>query len=332
MGEFDVAVIGMACRVPGASDIKSFWDNLRSGRESITIFRDEEIDPGSRWLLSNQEFVKAGAILEDIDCFDAAFFKMSPREAELTDPQQRMFLECVATALEDAGYGDFEQSSLTSIYAGSWMSSYAGRTTGQLKSPADEFQALLGSGLDYLTTRISYKLNLKGESIAVQTACSTSLVAVHLACQSLFAGQSDMAIAGGVSVDARLKAGYLHQEGMVYSRDGHCRPFDHLSQGTIRGHGMGVVVLKRYDDAVRDRDHVYAIIKGTAINNDGYDKIGFTAPSVDGQAAAIQSALVTANIPANTIGYVEAHGTATPLGDPIEVDALNRAFRRQQRG
>jgi acyl transferase domain-containing protein/NADPH:quinone reductase-like Zn-dependent oxidoreductase/thioesterase domain-containing protein/acyl carrier protein len=332
MADFDVAIIGIACRVPGASDLTTFWDNLRRGRESITVFRDDQIDPGSRWLLSNPEFVKAGAVLEDIDLFDAGLFKMSPREAELIDPQHRMFLECAATALEDSGYGNFEQSSLTSVYAGSWMSSYARRTAGQLHSPADEFQALLGSGLDYLTTRVSYKLNLKGESVAVQTACSTSLVAVHFACQSLLNGQSDMAIAGGVSVDARLRSGYLHQDGMVYSRDGHCRPFDHLAQGTIRGHGLGVVVLKRHDDAVRDRDHVYAILKGTAINNDGYGKIGFTAPSVDGQAAAIRSALATANVAASTIGYVEAHGTGTPLGDPIEVEALTQAFKTKQRG
>ncbi|HKE18416.1 MAG TPA: SDR family NAD(P)-dependent oxidoreductase [Kofleriaceae bacterium] len=332
MADFDIAVIGMACRFPGATDVEAFWDNLRGGRESITTLRDDEIDPDSRWLLSNAEFVRAAAILEDIDAFDAAFFKMSPREAELTDPQQRMFLECAATALEDAGHGDTEQGNLTSIYAGSWMSSYARRTAGHLRSPADEFQALIGSGLDYLTTRVSYKLNLRGESVAVQTACSTSLVAVHLACQSLLSGQSDMAIAGGVSVDARLKSGYLHQEGMVYSRDGHCRPFDHLAQGTIRGHGLGAVVLKRYDDAVRDRDHVHAIIKGSAINNDGYGKIGFTAPSVDGQAAAIRSALAAAGVPTGAIGYVEAHGTATPLGDPIEVEALTQAFKSGQRG
>jgi mycoketide-CoA synthase len=332
MGDFDIAIIGMASRLPGAPDVRTFWDNLRAGRESITILGDEEIDPASRWLLSNPEFVRAGAILEDIDRFDADFFQMSPREAELTDPQHRMFLECAATALEDAGYGDFEQSSLTSVYAGSWMSSYARRTAGQLRTPSDEFQALIGSGVDYLTTRVSYKLNLRGESVAVQTACSTSLVAVHFACQSLLNGQSDMAIAGGVSVDARLKSGYLHQEGMVYSRDGHCRPFDHLAQGTIRGHGLGVVVLKRYDDAVRDRDHVYAIIKGTGINNDGDGKIGFTAPSVDGQVAAIRAALAMADVPANTIGYVEAHGTGTPLGDPIEVEALTQAFKSKQRG
>src|SRR5262245_19764968 len=200
MADFDIAIIGMACRVPGATDIKSFWNNLRSGRESITVFRDEEIDPRSRWLLSNPEFVRAGAIVEDIDQFDAAFFNMSRREAELTDPQHRMFLECAATALEDAGYGDTERSSLTSVYAGSWISSYAQRTAGLLKSPVEEFQALIGSGLDYLTTRVSYKLNLKGESVAVQTACSTSLVAVHFACQSLLSAQCDMAIAGGVSV------------------------------------------------------------------------------------------------------------------------------------
>jgi acyl transferase domain-containing protein/NADPH:quinone reductase-like Zn-dependent oxidoreductase/thioesterase domain-containing protein/acyl carrier protein len=332
MGDFDIAIIGMACRLPGAPDVNRFWENLRGGVESVSFFRDEEIDPDSRWLLSNPQFVKAGAILEDIDLFDAAFFKMSPREAVLTDPQQRMFLECTTTALEDAGYGDFEKSSPTSIYAGSWMSSYGGRTAGHLNSPTDEFQALLGCGLDYLATRVSYKLNLKGESVAVQTACSTSLVAVHLACQSLLAGQSDMAIAGGVSVEAKQKTGYLYQDGMIYSRDARCRPFDHLAQGTIRANGLGVVVLKRLDDAIRDRDHVHAIIKGTAINNDGYEKIGFTAPSVNGQSAAIKSALTAANVAAHTIGYVEAHGTATPLGDPIEIEALAQAFKSKERG
>ncbi|MBV8632510.1 MAG: hypothetical protein JOZ83_16395 [Silvibacterium sp.] len=330
MAELDIAVIGMACRVPGASNLERFWDNLRHGRESITFFCDEELDPASRWLLSRPEFVKAGAILEDIDLFDAAFFKMSAREAELTDPQHRMFLECVVTALEDAGYGDFERSSLTSLYAGSWMSTYGARTAGRLDSPANEFEALLANGIDYLATRASYKLNLKGESVAVQTACSTSLVAVHLACQSLLSGQSDMAIAGGVSVEAKQKTGYLYQEGMIYSPDGHCRPFDHRAQGTIRANGLGVVVLKRLGDAIRDHDHIYAVIKSSVINNDGYGKAGFAAPSVDGQCAAIEAALAVADIPANTIGYVEAHGTGTPLGDPIEIEALKMAFRTKE--
>ncbi len=252
---------------------------------------------------------------------------MSPREATLTDPQHRLFLECAWTALERAGYGDGEsRGAVVGCYGGSWASSYPVRAAGQVETPADEFQVLVGGGLDYLTTLVSYKLNLTGESLAVQTACSTSLVAVHLACQSLLDGDIDMALAGGVSIDARQKSGYLYQDGLIFSPDGHCRPFDRLGKGTVRGYGLGAVVLKRLEDAVRDRDHIHAVIRRTAVNNDGHHKIGYTAPSGRGQTDVITTAMVFADVRADTIGYVEAHGTATQLGDPIEIEALTRAY------
>ncbi|HWU89278.1 MAG TPA: beta-ketoacyl synthase N-terminal-like domain-containing protein, partial [Kofleriaceae bacterium] len=322
-----VAVVGMACRFPGAPTVEHFWRNLKEGRESITFFDEDELEPDLRHLSRTPGYVRAGAILDDIDLFDAAFFKMSPREATLTDPQHRLFLECAWTALESAGYGDLDsRGAVVGCFAGSWESSYAARAAGQVATPSDEFQALVGAGLDYLTTLVSYKLNLTGESVAVQTACSTSLVAVHYACQSLLNGDLDMALAGGVSIDARQKTGYLYQDGMIFSPDGHCRPFDHLAKGTVRGYGLGLVVLKRLDDALRDRDHIHAVIRRTAVNNDGHYKIGYTAPSGRGQADVITTAMVYADVRADSIGYVEAHGTGTPLGDPIEIEALSRAF------
>src|SRR5689334_3676007 len=322
-----VAIVGMACRFPGAPTIEQFWRNLKEGRESITFFSEDELEADIRQLAKDPNFVRAGAIIDDIDLFDAAFFKMSPREATLTDPQHRLFLECAWTALESAGYGDGEsRGAVVGCYAGSWASSYPVRAAAQVATPADEFQVLVGGGLDYLTTLVSYKLNLTGESVAVQTACSTSLVAVHLACQSLMDGDIDMALAGGVSIDARQKTGYLYQDGLIFSPDGHCRPFDRLAKGTVRGYGLGVVVLKRLEDAVRDRDHIHAVIRRTAINNDGHHKIGYTAPSGRGQTDVITTAMVFADVRADTIGYVEAHGTGTPLGDPIEIEALTRAF------
>ncbi|HWO22761.1 MAG TPA: acyltransferase domain-containing protein [Kofleriaceae bacterium] len=322
-----VAVIGMACRFPGAPTIEQFWRNLKEGRESITFFSEDEIEPDLRQLARDPSYVRAGAIIDDIDLFDAAFFKISPREATLMDPQHRLFLECAWTALESAGYGDGEsRGAVIGCYAGSWASSYTARAAAQVVTPADEFQVLVGGGLDYLTTLASYKLNLTGESVSLQTACSTSLVAVHYAFQSLLDGDIDMALAGGVSIDARQKTGYLYQEGMIFSPDGHCRPFDRRAKGTVRGYGLGLVVLKRLEDAVRDRDHIHAVIRRTAVNNDGHHKIGYTAPSGRGQTDVITTAMVYADVRSDTIGYVEAHGTGTPLGDPIEIEALTRAF------
>ncbi len=328
-----VAVIGMACRFPGASTIEQFWRNLKEGRESISFFEVDELEPDLRQLAKDPYYVRAGAIIEDIDLFDAAFFKMSPREATLMDPQHRLFLECAWTALESAGYGDGEsRGAVVGVYAGSWASSYTARAAAQVATPADEFQVLVGGGLDYLTTLVSYKLNLTGESVALQTACSTSLVAVHYAFQSLLDGDIDMALAGGVSIDARQKTGYLYQDGMIFSPDGHCRPFDRLAKGTVRGYGLGLVVLKRLEDAIRDRDYIHAVIKRTAVNNDGHHKIGYTAPSGRGQTDVITTAMVYADVRADSIGYVEAHGTGTPLGDPIEIEALARAYGGVQPG
>jgi acyl transferase domain-containing protein/surfactin synthase thioesterase subunit len=328
-----VAVIGMACRFPGATTIEQFWRNLKEGRESITFFSEDELEPDLRQLARDPSYVRAGAIIDDIDLFDAAFFRISPREATLMDPQHRLFLECAWTALESAGYGDGEsRSAVIGCYAGSWASSYTARAAAQVVTPADEFQVLVGGGLDYLTTLASYKLNLTGESVSLQTACSTSLVAVHYAFQSLLDGDIDMALAGGVSIDARQKTGYLYQEGMIFSPDGHCRPFDRRAKGTVRGYGLGLVVLKRLEDAVRDRDHIHAVIRRTAVNNDGHHKIGYTAPSGRGQTDVITTAMVYADVRPDTIGYVEAHGTGTPVGDPIEIEALTRAFGNAKRG
>jgi acyl transferase domain-containing protein/acyl carrier protein len=330
--DLDIAIIGMAGRFPGAKTLDEYWRNLRDGVESITFFTDEEMrDAGvPPEVIADPLHIRAGAPLEDSELFDAAFFDYSPREAELTDPQHRVFLECAQAAIEDAGYNPESYDKLIGIYAGSSMSSYlifnlyANREA--LGSTAVQ-QVKISNGSDFLATRTSYKLNLEGPSVNVQTACSTSLVAVHLACQSLLNYQCDMALAGGVSVASAQKTGYFYLEEGILSPDGHCRAFDAKAQGTIGGNGAGIVVLKRLSDALRDRDSVYAVIKGSAINNDGSSKVGFTAPREDGQAAVITMALASAGVEAETISYVEGHGSGTALGDPIEVSALTKAFR-----
>lgn len=331
-----IAIIGLAGRFPGAQTIEQFWENLCAGVESITFFTDEELEQQDASLRRHPDYVKAGGVLPDIEQFDAAFFGYSPKEAAVTDPQQRILLECAWEAFERAGYNPESYPGLVGVYAGSSMSTYLlnnvgpslGITTQQpfIETDMAQFQAKIGNDRSYLATRISYKLNLKGPSINVQTACSTSLVAVHLACQSLLAGECDMALAGGVSVVVPHRGGYLYEEGMVRSPDGHCRAFDAAAQGTLFGNGAGLVLLKRLDEALADHDPIIAVIKGTAINNDGGVKVGYTAPSVEGQATVISEALRMAGVDASTIGYVETHGTATNLGDPIEVAALTQAF------
>jgi acyl transferase domain-containing protein/SAM-dependent methyltransferase/acyl carrier protein len=326
-----LAIVGMAGRFPGARDIDEFWRNLQAGAECITFFSEEElissgVDPD---LLKNPNYVRAKGVLADIDLFDAAFFGFSPREAEITDPQQRIFLECAWSALENAGYDAESYPGKIGVYAGAGWSSYllfnlASDQT-LLQSEAGH-QILLGNDKDNLTTRVSYKLNLKGPSFAVQTGCSTSLVATSLACQGLLSYQCDMALAGGVSITVP-QTGYLHQTGGIFSPDGHCRAFDSKAQGTVVSSGVGIVVLKRLEDAIADGDNIYAVIRAAAINNDGALKAGYTAPSIEGQAEVIVEAHAMADITAETITYVEAHGTATVLGDPIEVAALTRAFR-----
>ncbi|MBE7384653.1 MAG: SDR family oxidoreductase [Leptolyngbya sp. SIO1E4] len=331
LNDIEVAIIGMSCRFPGAENIEVFWRNLRNGVESISFFEDSEllaagVAPG---LIKDPHYVKAHSVLTGIDRFDAAFFDLSASEAEMTDPQQRLFLEHAWEVVEKAGYNSETYEGSIGVYAGVGMNTYLPNNiypTLASEAAIIGYQLMLGNDKDFLSTRISYKLDLKGPSLTVQTACSTSLVAVHLACQSLLNGECDIALAGGVSIHLPQKAGYLYQEGMIMSPDGHCRAFDAQSQGTIGGNGLGIVVLKRLEDALADGDHIEAVIKGSAINNDGALKVGYTAPSIDGQAAVILEAQALAGIDSETITYIEAHGTGTPLGDPIEAAALKEAF------
>jgi len=333
VAQHDIAILGMSGRFPGAATLEQFWHNLREGVESVRVFTDAEllasgVDPT---LLRDPHYVKARPILEDISLFDAAFFGYSPREAALTDPQHRLFLECCWDALEAAAYAPASYDGLIGVFGGTNISTYL---LGLASDPdtlrgVDQYQLVIGNDKDSLTTSVSYKLNLKGPSFAVQTFCSTSLVAVHLACQSLLHGECDLALAGGVSLRVPTVAGHLYQEGGMESPDGHCRTFDAQAKGGLFGDGVGVVVLKRLSEALADGDPIRAVIKGSAINNDGSLKVSYTAPSVVGQAAVVTSALQAANVPAESIGYIEAHGTATELGDPIEVASLTKAFQTQ---
>jgi acyl transferase domain-containing protein len=329
---FDIAIIGMASRFPGAQTIEQFWQNLRDGVESITRFSDAELTAAgvAPAVLSDPNYVKAWSVLADAEWFDAAFFGVSPREAEIMDPQRRLFLECAWEALEDAGYEAEKYHGAIGVFGGASMNTYLLHNLQAhcdlLRSEAG-LQMIIGNDKDYLTTQVSYKLNLKGPSVAVQTSCSTSLVAVHLACQSLLGGECHMALAGGVCIRVPQSTGYLYQEGHILSADGYCRAFDARAQGTVWGSGVAIIVLKPLQEALADGDRIHAVIKGTAINNDGASKIGYTAPSIDGQARLIASALAMAEIAPETVSYIEAHGTGTPLGDPIEIAGLTRAFR-----
>ncbi|NET89191.1 MAG: polyketide synthase, partial [Kamptonema sp. SIO1D9] len=326
-----IAIIGMAGRFPGAKNIDEFWQNLSNGVESISFFSDEEllasgIDPA---LLNNSNYVRARGVLSDIEMFDASFFNFTPHEAEVTDPQHRLFLEYAWEALESAGYNSETYDGRIGVYAGAGLNAYLLQNLSsnrQLSGAAEVYQLQIGNDKDFVPTRVSFKLNLTGPSVNVNTACSTSLVAVQMACQSLLNYQCDMVLAGGVSVRVPQKAGYLYEEGMILSPDGHCKAFDAQAQGTVIGSGVGIVVLKRLEDALADGDCIHATIKGSAINNDGSLKIGYTAPSIDGQAAVILEAQALAGIEAETVTYIEAHGTGTALGDPIEIAALKQAF------
>jgi acyl transferase domain-containing protein/acyl-CoA synthetase (AMP-forming)/AMP-acid ligase II/acyl carrier protein len=331
----EIAVIGMSCRFPGAKNIAEFWNNLKNGVESTSFFSDEElvecgVDPKQ---LENPNYVKARGILENIEYFDAVFFGYTPQEAEKMDPQMRIFHECLWEALEDAGYDSGTYTGLIGVYAGAspnppWDSKFL--LSGRL-SATDQFTDVSFNDKDFMTTQVSYSLNLKGPSFTVYTACSTSLVAVDLACQGLLAGRCDIALTGGISIWLPSGSGYQYENGMLFSRDGHNRTFDARASGTIFSDGAGLVVLKRLEDALAHRDRIQAVIKGSAINNDGNRKVGYTAPSVEGQAEVIAAAQQMAGVEPGTIGYIEAHGTATTLGDPIEIDALNLAFRIQKR-
>ncbi|TCP54506.1 acyl transferase domain-containing protein [Tumebacillus sp. BK434] len=327
----EIAVVGLAGRYPDSNNLDEFWEHLRQGHELISFFTDEELiaaghDPA---VIGDPNYVKAAALLKGVDQFDAGFFGFNPREAEILDPNHRFFLEACWEALENAGVNPDAYPGAISVYGGQAMNRYL--LLNLLPNRAavanvGELQVMMGNEKDFLTTRVSYKLNLKGASVNVQTACSTSLVAVHMATQALLNGECDMALAGGVSV-IHPKTGYLYTKGSVMSPDGHCRAFDKDAQGSTQGSGVGVVVLKRIEDAIADGDTIYAVIKGSAVNNDGEQKVGYTAPSINGQSAAISEALAIANVEADTISYVETHGTATELGDPIEVAALTQVYR-----
>jgi polyketide synthase PksJ len=326
----DIAVVGMSGRFPGSKNIDEFWRNLYEGVEAVSRFTDQQVlDEGIEpEMVKKKEYVKAWGAMDDIDKFDAQFFGYNPREAEVLDPQQRIFLEESWNALENAGYDAQKFKGLIGVYASVGMNTYVQnlKSSHSSKGLASDYQIMISNDKDFLATRIAYKLNLEGPCVTVQTACSSSLVAVHMACQSLKAGECDMALAGGVSIRSPQKTGYLYQEGMILSPDGHCRAFDEQAKGTVGGNGVGVVVLKRLQDAIDDGDDISAVIKGSAINNDGSQKIGYTAPSIEGQARAIAEAQMKAGIHPETISYVEAHGTGTPLGDPIEIEALNKVF------
>jgi acyl transferase domain-containing protein/acyl carrier protein len=326
----DVAIIGLDCRFPGASNYREFWSNLEAGVESIKFFSDEEMAqagiPESDF--KNERYVAAASLIEDADCFDHAFFGFSPSEGALMDPQQRVYLESAWHALEDAGYGRSSCRGLTGIWAGSAMNSYLLRNllSNRGKLSASEYQIMILNDKDYLATRAAFKLDLQGPAVTVQSACSTSLVAVHMASQALINGECDMALAGGVCVRVPFINGYHYQEGMILSSDGHCRPFDADATGTLGGNGVGNIVLKRVKDAIVDGDTIRAVIRGSAVNNDGANKVGFTAPSVEGQAECIAEAMSMAGVEPIDYVYLEAHGTGTQLGDPIEIAALKKAF------
>jgi non-ribosomal peptide synthase protein (TIGR01720 family) len=336
---FEVAIIGMAGRFPGASNLDEFWRNLRDGVESVSCSSDGHdsalLSAGQKHQTRGRH-VNATGVLAQSEYFDATLFGFSPREAEATDPQQRVFLECAWEALEDAGYNTDNAQETIGVFAGAGAGGYLLNiySNPDAKGLLDPFHMAYGNDKDYLSTRVCYKLNLRGPGVTIQTACSTSLVAVHMACQNLLTGACDLALAGGVAVCATQTHGYFYLEGGILSPDGHTRAFDARARGCVPGNGVGIVVLKRLKDALADGDTIHAIIKGSAVNNDGSIKVGYTAPSIEGQAAVIRAAQKIADIDPNTISYIEAHGTGTPLGDPAEIAALIQAFgaeNQQQR-
>ncbi|WP_431130660.1 amino acid adenylation domain-containing protein [Variovorax paradoxus] len=325
-----IALIATAGRFPGAADVEQFWDNLVAGRDTISFFDDGTLDAGvSDALRTDPAYVRARGVIEGIENFDAAFFGIGPKEAALMDPQQRVFLEICWECLERAGYVPDAAPGPVGVYAGMYNASYFQRhvsTRPDLIEAVGEFQVMLANEKDYITTRVANRLNLTGPAVSVHTACSTSLVAVAHAFHALRTGQCYMALAGGASVTCPTRSGYLYQEGSMLSPDGRTRSFDAQARGTVFSDGAAVVLLKRLSDAQADGDTIYAVLRSACVNNDGGSKASFTAPSVDGQAAVIRAALAAANVDARSISYVEAHGTATPMGDPVEVEALTCAY------
>jgi acyl transferase domain-containing protein/SAM-dependent methyltransferase len=326
-----IAIIGMRGRFPGANNLDQFWKNIAEGVESIAILTPEEMRASGipDEIARLPGYVNASPVLDGVDLFDAQFFGFSARDASLTDPQHRLFLETAWDALEDAGYDSMKYAGAIGVFGGCELSTYLYNLYKNIDSLGyiDGMQLMVTNDKDHLCTQVSYRLNLRGPSIAVQTTCSTSLVAVSLACESLQQHRCDMALAGGVTVRVPQRGGYFYSAGSILSPDGHCRPFDANAQGTIVGSGVGIVVLKRLADALADGDNVRAVVIGAGLNNDGNEKVGYTAPSFRGQAEAIRAAHATAGVSAESIGYIEAHGTGTILGDPIELSALTEVFR-----
>ncbi|MEW7293171.1 hybrid non-ribosomal peptide synthetase/type I polyketide synthase [Aquimarina sp. 2304DJ70-9] len=330
----EIAIVGMSGQFPGATDIDQFWENLKNGVESIDFFNDEELlkEGEKKENINNPSYVKANAYLDDKQYFDSEFFGYTPSEAKLMDPQARLFHENCWKALEDAGYDITTNTDKIGLFAGAssnvnWLT-YS--LLSNLDNAVNNFNAFHLRDITFMCSRVSYLLNLQGPSVHINTACSTSLVAIQRACMSLLLRECKMAIAGGVTIKNYSKKGYFYEEGMIDSSDGHCRTFDADADGTIGGEGVGVVILKRLSDAIKDGDHIYAVIKGSGINNDGSNKIAYTAPSIDGQSQAIHKAMSMGKIEPESISYIEAHGTATKLGDPIEVEALTHSYGKSE--
>lgn len=329
--ENSIAIVGISGRVPGANNIDKLWKIIAEGKETISFFSNEDLRDQSITSndINSKDYVKARGILDHVKEFDADFFRMSPSEAKNTDPQHRIFLECAYEALEDAGYNSENYDGAIGVYGGTNQSSYFLNNIfpNLSKDPSIyDFTTKIGNEKDYLTTRVSYKLNLTGPSLNIQTACSTSLVAICTACNHLLTHECDMALAGGVHINIPQISAYKHTKGSIFSKDGHCKPFCHDSDGTVPSNGAGVIILKRLEDAIKDQDHIYAAIRGYGINNDGSFKISYYSPSEQGQSDAISAAINMADIDPKTICYIEAHGTGTLLGDPIEIEALKKVY------
>jgi acyl transferase domain-containing protein len=327
----EIAIVGMSCRFPGARNVEEFWSNLCAGKESLSRVSAEDLRRGGMdpAVLENPQYVPWAPFLDDVESFDAGFFGYTPLEAKLMDPQQRLFLECAWEAFEHAGHLPETYRGRVGVFTGAKTNTYLLNlfSNADFFRKLDTFQIALGNDLACMATRVSYKMGLQGPSYAVHTACSTSLVTVHLACQSLLLGECDMALAGGAAINVPQRRGYLYQKGGILAPDGHCRTFDEKAAGSNFGNGVGAVVLKRLADAMADGDHVWAIIRGSAVNNDGANKASYTAPGVEGQSKVLLEAMANAGVDADSISYIEAHGTATDLGDSIEMLALTNAFR-----
>ena len=328
---FEIAVIGMACRFPGASNVHEYWENLKNGVESVSVFSDEELREYANREedITNPKYIKSKGLIEGAAYFDASFFGFSPNEANALDPQIRILTQTAYHALEDAGYGFGEANKNVGVFVGAlpsvnWQLHCFNNAGDQY---SEQFSSLILNDKDFAATRLSYLLNLHGPSSTIYTACSTSLVTIDMACQSLLTGKSNIAMAGGVALSLPYKSGYLHEQGMIMSKDGHTRSFDENASGTVWSDGVGIVVLKRLEDAINDGNQIHAVIKGSGVNNDGNRKIGYTAPSIQGQIEVIEDAMNMAEVSPESISYIEGHGSATSLGDKIEISALSEVFK-----